>query len=134
MNDVIREKIELYKINKDIVLRNEIVLEYMWIAVRFSDIYSNLTGIESCELESFAYEGLIYAIEHFDPSVQENLEKYIRIMIREYILRGVAVLSGYTGRLRNFYWNYIRCKNQVETSLNTTLEEYTELVIENILG
>ena len=63
-----KDKIKKYRQTKDSRLRHEIIKENMnlvfLVVCKYG--YAKSTGISEDELESYGYEGLIYAIDHFD--------------------------------------------------------------------
>lgn len=79
----------IYKENKNITIRNELIERYMYIAEILSKKYAN-RGIEYDDLFQVASLGLIYAIERFDiergykfssfatPTIIGEIKKYFR--------------------------------------------------------
>lgn len=79
----------LYKKNKDVNLRNELVQKYLYIADILSKKFFN-KGIEHEDIYQVAYLGLIYAVERYDvekgfefssfatPTIIGEIKKYFR--------------------------------------------------------
>lgn len=124
-----------YASTKDLLLRNKIIEENIYLVKRAAYHYSKDTGIDQSELESFGYEGLIYAVEHFDFSKNKNFSSYAFPTIRGYIFRGLSEIFNFPGHL---YINYMKAKEQVENNTGeSTFDNYkqidriVDLMIEN---
>ena len=98
-----------------------------WIAFR----YSFLTGIEIDELNSYGVEGLIEALEKFDPSVSSNFYSCATDYIKRSILKGIAEVQGYYSNME-FYNGYIRIKREVENEEDDCIENNILLLDEII--
>lgn len=84
-----KEMFAIYKKNKDIEVRNELIKRYLYIAEILSKKYMN-KGIEYEDIYQVASLGLIYAIERFDvdkgfefssfatPTIIGEIKKYFR--------------------------------------------------------
>jgi len=120
------KRIEQYQNTKDYELRNKIVENNMRLASFVAYKYSIITGINIHELESYAYEGLIYAIENFDVNKGCKFSTYAVPCIRGFVLSGIPKIQGFY--ISNFYYDYISCKNVVEETQAITLEEEPKLL------
>lgn len=114
-----------YQNTKNILLRNEIIENNMPLATYLSYKFSVITGINIHELESYAFEGLIYAVEHFDISMGCKLSTYAYPCIKGFILKGIPELEGFYKS--NFYDGYISCKKIVEEVNGIKIEEEPRL-------
>lgn len=123
LND--EQRILTYQQTKDMNLRNEIIKNNMRLASYVAYKYSVITGINIHELESYAYEGLITAIENFK-NIGCKFSTYAYPCIRGYILKGIPNIQNFSNR--NFYYNYISCKNIVEEMNGITLEQDPKLL------
>lgn len=99
------ERINQYIETGDINVRNEIVTHYMYIVKKVAKFYAEEIGLNVHELESFGYEGLIWAINNCDLNKKKNFNNYITLYIRGYILKGIPSLYGFKGKvlLEAFY-------------------------------
>ena len=99
------ELLEKYKQTHDVSYRNQLVESYMKLVVRLANIYSNLSGIDSCELESYGYETLIHATENYNCKKGKFItfaNKYIKLSILNGIrdIYGIKSTAAYTEFLK----------------------------------
>ena len=120
------ERIAQYQQNKDVLLRNEILKNNLRLVSFVAYKYSIITGINIHELESFGYEGLIYATEKFNTNKGCRFSTYAVPCIRGFILRGIPKIQGFKNN--DFYYNFIACKKVVEDFNCVTIEECPELL------
>ena len=130
--EVKRQKLEEYQKNKSLELRNEIVLMYSHIVEHVAYKYVVQTGFKIQELESYGYEGLIYAVERFDPQVKEDFFSYAYSVVTGYVLNGIATLAGFYNKDKNSYWEYFRYQRIAEKECQTSLEEEPELIVRKV--
>ena len=104
-SDFVMEKIIEYKKKPSLELRNEIVLLNVELVRKISLLLSETVGLNSCELESFGYEGLITAIEEFDITNGCKFSTYAYTVIKWKIITGISVLLGFgaSPRFNKFY-------------------------------
>ena len=119
-------RIEQYHQTKDISLRNKIVENNIRLASFVAYKYSIITGINIHEIESYAYEGLMYAVEKFDTSLGYKFSTYAYPCIRGFVLKGIPNIQGFYKS--NFYDGYIACKSIVEEVNEITIEEKPSLL------
>ena len=120
------QRIVQYQQTEDILLRNDIIENNLRLVSFVAYKYSIITGIDIHELESFGYEGLIYAIEKFDASKGYKFSSYAVPCIRGFILRGIPKIKGFKNS--EFYSNFISCKKVVEEVNCISLEEEPKLL------
>jgi len=131
--EVKNKKIEEYQREPNLDLRNEIVLLHLEIVESVAYKYSLHTGFKMSELMSYGYEGLIYAVEKFNYDLNKEFFSYAYTVVKSFILRGIALLSGIYNRDINFYWEYFRYKKIVEEEYQVHLEESPEFVIQKVV-
>ena len=120
-----------YRSNPTIEVRNKFIEKNMkivsWIAFR----YSFLTGIEIDELNSYGVEGLMLALERFDPSISSNFYSIATEYVKCNILKGIAEVQGYSSNME-FYNCYIKTKREVEKEKDECIEDNIFLLDEII--
>ena len=122
----ILQKIKLYKETKDKRLQNEIIKESMVLVPDIARRYSKNTHIDQQELESYGYEGLVKALEKFNPKRENNFFDYAKAYIEKYILIGIQTIL--VNNKDSWYYDYINAKKIIEEERGLTLEESPELI------
>ena len=116
----------IYQKTKDSVIREQLILKNMrlvpWVAYKLSIKY----GIDINELNSYGYEGLINAVEKFDPTLGYKFSTYAYKAILHEILQGIAEIVD----IRYFPWanTFLSIKAQVEKETGEKIEENPELI------
>lgn len=118
-------RIEQYHQTNDILLRNKIIENNMRLATFIAYKYSIITEIDIHELESYAYEGLIHAVENFK-NIGTKFSTYAYPCIRGFVLSGIPHIQGFYKS--SFYDGYVACKKIVEETNETTIEEKPSLL------
>lgn len=75
--------------------------------------YSLFTGIDINEFDSYGCEGLMLAIDRFDPSLGYRFSTFAVPYIKSRVNNGLRELRGF-GKDRNFYSVFTKCKTAVE--------------------
>ncbi len=120
------ENIKRYRETKDIHLRNQIIEDNMKLVKTIAADYATRTKEKKRYLESYGYEGLILAVDEFDPERGCKFSTYATNKIKWMILKGLAEMRGLEGV--NFYPHYIKSKIKIENQYEMKLEEHPELI------
>ena len=118
------QKFALYYQTKDPVLREQLIIANMRLASYIAYKMSVAYGIDIHELVGYGYEGLIEAVDRFNPTYGHKFSSYAYKYIKGYILKGISELQG----IDKAYWfaGFLKAKRQVEIA-GTTLESNPEL-------
>jgi len=127
------KKMDMYQKEKTLSLRNELVLLHRKLVKKIACDYMWKSGISADELEGYGYEGLICAIENYDPNKGGGFYNYASSFIRGYILRGIANYSGYYRRQTQLYWLYLSYKRVLEYKCQSNLDLEPEWMLEKIM-
>ena len=117
------EKIAEYQRTGDKDLFDKIIKNNIRLAVYVSHIYAIHTGHDINEIQSFAFEGLMYAVRNFKNTNGYKFSTYAFPCIRGYILRGLPELDFIFHR-KDLYKKFILYKEAIE-------EQTGENVFEN---
>lgn len=115
-------KIAEYKKTKDLSIRNEIIEGNIQLIKGTVNYFSTLTGININELFSYAYEGLIYAIEKFDPNQGNNFRDYALKAIKYKILTSFRNYKGLNNSNLSIS-KFLEIKENMEVRKQKSLEE-----------
>ena len=119
-------KIKEYKETGDLKLRNEIITVNLrlarWCAYKYAIIY----GANIDELSSYAYEGLMYALEKFDWTLGFSFSTYAVLTIKGFIQRGFKEMK-YGREDTKWIDEFVKAKRIVEKENGCTLEDHPEL-------
>lgn len=111
---------------------NEIVEENIDYVKNIAQKLSETTGIPSDELESYGYEGLIYAAKNYDKKKSPNIHNYMYKTISGYILSGIPTITGYVGNV-NLYWEYRRTMNKLNIKDPAKIDvDVADIIIEQM--
>ena len=88
-NETIKKFNLLRKYNNN-EIREQIILGNMYIVAYFAWYYSNKFSIDIDDIEQYGYEGLIFAVDHFNPEKEKDFFLYARVCIKGFIKRGVS--------------------------------------------
>ena len=123
-------KLDEYSKTKNIDLKKEIIEDNLrlvpWVAYKYSIMY----GIDSKELESYGYEGLIDCIDKFDITLGYKFSTFAVSYIKGYIKRGVIEFYSKEGKKGKWFNDFIRCKRIVEEIQCERLEDNISLATE----
>ncbi len=75
-----KAELETYQLTREAELRDEIVVLHMPLAKSISAYFARVAG-QSDDLQQVGFEGLIKAVERFDPTLNVPFEAYARTMI-----------------------------------------------------
>lgn len=116
------EKFKLYEKTKDEKIKEEIILGNLRLAAYFAWIYASVYHVDVRDLEQYGYEGLMYAVNHFNVSSGRTFATYASVCIKGFIKKGARVCMGLTTGIQ---WgaNFLIAKELVEKDCGTTLEE-----------
>ena len=122
----VTEKLALYEQTKSKEIRDEIIINYMYIVKKMAEKIADKTGFSADDLEGYGYEGLIRAIDHLNPKLEKSRINYIRQSIRRTIFNGFRELREFSGnRTTNAY---LLARHQVEEESGRTTQEDPSLV------
>ena len=123
--EITEKFIEYYKTgNKKI--REEIIINYIYLVKNIVKKISNQTGFSIDDLESYGYEGLIKAVDKYDITKDGSRINYITQAIRKTIFSGFKDLRNFGGKVTTDA--YLLERYQVETEYEKTLLEDPNLV------
>ena len=119
------ELFKLFKLTKDPVIREQLIIGNMRLAAYVAYKMNASFGFDINELQSYAYEGLIEAIDKFNPNREYKFSTYAYTYIRGYILNGIAELEG----MNKKYWTkgFLSAKREVEETTGLSLANNSKL-------
>ena len=120
-SDVIR-----YKKDPSIEARNKFIENNMKIVSYLSYRCYCVTGIDIEELNSYGVEGLIEALEKFDPNISTNFYSFSTSFVKRYLIDGIAEVQGFNRG--KFYNDFVRVKKEVEEEYADKLDNNFKLV------
>lgn len=98
--------------NKDI--RSKLIESNMKLVLSISIEYAKKLNMDVLELNSYGYEGLIIAVDRYDPEIVGNFSTFADKYIRGYILSGIPYIHGFKrGKL---YSDFTKARVEVEES------------------
>lgn len=106
--------------------RDKFIIENMNLVQQIAKSYAKKNNIDAHELESYGYEGLIFAVDHNKIEDYNILKAYVSRYIQCYILKGVAKIKNYCSE--NMYYRFLKIKQKFEEETDTILEENPELI------
>ncbi len=120
------EKFELYYATKDPVIREQLIIGSMRLASYVAYKMNVIFGFDIHELESYAYEGLIEAVDRFNPNYNYKFSTYGYKYIKGYILSGILELDG----INKTYWTngFLNAKRKVENETGLSLKDNEDLI------
>lgn len=122
----VTEKLALYEQTKSKEIRDEIIINYMYIVTKMAEKIAAKTGFRKDDLEGYGYEGLIRAINHLNPKIEKSRINYITQSVRRTIFDGFQELRQFGGnRTTNAY---LLARHQVEEESGRTIQEDPSLV------
>lgn len=89
-------------------------------------------GIQLETLQSYAIEGLIYAIEKFNPNMGYKFSSYANKCILGYIKKGIIQESSNAHLQPDDYYRIQKCKMTIETEAGESIIENPNLIIDVI--
>ncbi len=116
-----------YERTKDRRIREEIILNTMFFVKHFSFLFSIYYKVPANELESYAFEGLIRAIDSFNPYSGYEFSTYVKYPIYQRLIKGVNESKGiksYRGL------SLMTAKAKVEHKYSTTIREDNSIIKE----
>ncbi len=134
-----KKYLEEYQRTKDITIRNKIIESNLPLVRYLSYKYSNLYGVEQEVLESYGAEGLIMALDTYDPT-RGKFGAHLSMKIQGYIFRALTISNlgedGLTfinsvGKKRSTdtkYFEYLYAKSKVEQQTGKKLKDNPELI------
>lgn len=110
------DKLQIYKETND-KRKNDIMKQIAEGCLRLIPYvtykYYLFTGIDINELNGYGCEGLMLAIDRFDPSLGYKFSTFAYPYIKNNVNNGLREIRGF-GNDRNFYGNFIKCKTAIE--------------------
>lgn len=140
-----KDCLEEYQKTKDINLRNRLVESNLPLVNYLSRKYSYIYGVEEEVLESYGAEGLILAIDKYDPT-RGKFSAYLSLKIKFLILQAVAIsclgedgityLNGASKKkdANTKYFQYFYTKAEIEKQTGLRLKDSPELIEEIALA
>lgn len=134
-----KKYLEEYRRTKDITIRNKIVESNLFLVRYLSFQYSNLYGVEQEVLESYGAEGLIMALDTYDPT-RGKFGAHLSMKIQDYIFRAITIYNlgedgqsflNSVGKKRDTntkYFEYLYTKAKVEQQTGKKLKDDLELI------
>lgn len=111
---------------------NKIIEENIEYVKNIAQKLSKTIGISSDELESYGYEGLMYAARNYDQEKSSNIYNYMYKTISCYMLSGIPNIIGYVGNI-NSYWNYKKAIKELNIDDSSTIDlDETSLIVEKM--
>lgn len=126
-----KEKLFKYFETRDSKLREELVKDNEDLVSTIALTYSKKLGLVTRELKSFGFEGLLVAIDNYNPNLDVEFSTYAYKFIKGYILRGIPQLQG--TKFNEFYRNFIKYKVQMEDKKSSYIKEDIT-IIDDILN
>ena len=119
------ELFNLFNLTKDPVIREQLIIGNMRLAAYVAYKMNASFGFDINELQSFAYEGLIEAVDRFNNSLGGRFSTYAYAYIKGYVLKGITELEG----INRKYWTngFLSAKRQVEETTGLSLVNNPEL-------
>lgn len=122
------EKFREYKKTNNEELRNELITKNIKLANYFINAYSTQAGISINDIESYAYEGLIKAVETFDPYAGYKFSTYAKTVIFNCI--NSYLHEVFNSRSYIFWKTFVKVKKQVENNFDSILNNELEIIEE----
>lgn len=122
------ELFKQYKKTLDINIRNKIIENNLDLVNTIVKYYLIEDLYKKEELLSYAYEGLILAVENYDPSFQVDFKVFASEYIKYKILTYLPYLSDF--KRGQFFTDFIKAKTIVENESCEKLSDNLELVDE----
>lgn len=117
------EKFKLYAVTKDPVIREQLIISNMslvsWITRKIMKKYKNY-NFDFYELLQYGYEGLIKAVDNFEPSRGNSFSSYAIININGGVLRGIYELIG--EKKRGWIASFLKYKKVIEDQIGISME------------
>ena len=120
-----------YQRNRTIDLRNELVRLHMKLLKKITNTYAMKMGVSASELIGYGCEGLIHAIEKYDPSHNNEFSTFAFPIVKGYILKEISEWNGY--KQRNFYYKYISYKKKIEEKYHCSIVDNPDMMVDYIL-
>lgn len=132
------EKFKLYAVTKDLVIREQLILDNMslvsWITWKIMKKYEDY-NFDFYELLQYGYEGLIKAVDNFDPSRGNSFSSYAIINIKGHVLMGIYELIG--DRAGDWIVSFLKYKKAIEDERGISIEndyESMEYLVDIMIG
>ena len=124
------EEIQLfleYRTNKSIELRNKLIKHNLRLAIFIAWRFARVYNLDARELEGYAYEGLIYAIERFDPNLGNKFSVFAYLCVNGFIHKSLSENSNLPVYLFSIF---NKCRRIVENRLNEQYIDSEEMLEE----
>ena len=128
---LVSEMLDLYFENRSIELRQKLVQLNLNLVKKIVGLYKNSSGLSERELIGYGCEGLIYAIEKYDPSHNNEFSTFACHCIKGYVLKGIDKCNS-MGQ-SNFYFSYLSYKKKMEEEGQCFILESYDKIIDCIL-
>ncbi len=112
-----------YYTNHSPELRNKLIIANSALVKRIARSYAKRTGIERADLEGYGYEGLIRAIDKYDPTTGNCFFTYAYPAINRKILAGISEISGCKREYHPECYQFYERLNQLMQTYGDQLSE-----------
>ncbi len=134
-NEEEREKFLIYKRTHDPVLREELIIRNLRLVPYVAWKMAFRHDIAQEEIESYGYEGLVYAIDGYDPLINVKFASYAIPCIEGYIKKSIPKIKNVSKKL---YYAFQNARYIIEKEWdmkydgdNDMLDEIIDLMIMN---
>lgn len=104
--------IRKYQRTYDKKIKNQIIENNIPLIKNIATRYTNISNMNIDELFSYGCEGLIIAIDRFNPDLKTDFQHFLITYIRRYIIDGIYKTQGL--KRDKFSSEYLKLKNQFE--------------------
>lgn len=125
-----QEKFKNYYETKSLKLREEIIIENISLAFFVVNKLAIKYNLKKSEIESYAFEGLIMAVDNFNPYLGYQFSTYAYPIMKGKILNGIHSIFSY--EKQSFYTTFIKVKKVIEQEFLTTISNDPELISEAV--
>ena len=118
------EKFKALEITKDPVIREQIIVGNLRLACYFTWNMAALYGMDKKELETYAFEGLIHAVDTFDLSKGVKFSTHAYHYINRFIMSGIYESNNF----KQGEYKFFSAIREIEDINGQTIYENPELV------
>jgi len=113
MSDVCQDELfNEYFITRDNNIREKIIERNMALVPYITYKYAIATGIKRSELNSYGYEGLLIAVDKYDPNLGYAFSTFAVSYILNYVRRGARDIRGFN-KAKQYYSDFRKCYDKV---------------------
>lgn len=123
-----KELFQKYKKERSKEIRKQLIEANVNLVFVISSKYAKKFNLDINELNSYGYEGLILAVDRYDPDMTGNFSTLAIKYIEGYILKGIPILQGF--KKGQFYVDFVKARIEVEKSRGDILVDNPYLIDE----